>query len=54
MMFGRMQIGTYKIILTVFIKDGLENSLSDDDDDDDDDDEDNNNYSIEEDAKDDV
>ena len=50
MMFGRMQIGTYKIILTVFIKDGLENSLSDDDDDDDDD----NNYSIEEDAKDDV
>ena len=50
MMFGRMQIGTYKIILTVFIKDGLENSLSDDDDDD----EDNNNYSIEEDAKDDV
>ena len=48
MMFGRMQIGTYKIILTVFIKDGLENSLSDDDDDD------NNNYSIEEDAKDDV
>ena len=49
MMFGRMQIGTYKIILTVFIKDGLENSLSDDDDDDD-----NNNYSIEEDAKDDV
>ena len=49
MMFGRMQIGTYKIILTVFIKDGLENSLSDDDDDDDD-----NNYSIEEDAKDDV
>ena len=51
-MFGRMQIGTYKIILTVFIKDGLENSLSDDDDDDDDDD--NNNYSIEEDAKDDV
>lgn len=51
MMFGRMQIGTYKIILTVFIKDGLENSLSDDDDDDD---EDNNNYSIEEDAKDDV
>ena len=48
-MFGRMQIGTYKIILTVFIKDGLENSLSDDDDDDDD-----NNYSIEEDAKDDV
>ena len=50
MMFGRMQIGTYKIILTVFIKDGLENSLSDDDDDDDD----NNNYSIEEDAKDDV
>ena len=51
MMFGRMQIGTYKIILTVFIKDGLENSLSDDDDDDDDD---NNNYSIEEDAKDDV